>query len=120
MHFEIAENSKVDESKPLIYAWDIIDRETGELKGRYVGKAMGGSGRPRKQYRRNVVRMLAGKRYRLAKPDAFRAIHVALGAAVTAGDRIVLSFLCNVADGEDINKIERSYIQSHAPTLNRI
>jgi hypothetical protein len=120
LEFEIISKPDLDETKALIYSWSIFDRQTGELKGRYVGKAKGGSGRPRKHYRRNVVRMLADGRYRLNKPTGFRAIHIALGEAVTAGDRIVLSFLCNIRADEDINQIERQYILSEGATLNRI
>lgn len=118
MEFE-TETNGVDESKALIYAWDILDRSTGALKDRYVGKASGGAGRPRKQYRRNVIRMIAGKHYRLNKPEAFRAIHVALGAAVRSGDRIVLRFVRNVAAHEDINKVEREQIALLGATLNK-
>jgi len=109
----------LDESKALIYAWDIYDRETGELKDRYVGKAKGGAKRPTTHYRRNINKWLAKENYRPSKPKAFRAVHIALGMAIIAGDRIVLNFVCDIPAGANINQIEREQIVLLAATLNR-
>ncbi|OZI63303.1 hypothetical protein [Bordetella genomosp. 11] len=108
----------IDESKPLLYQWEIHDVRTGELKGRYIGKAVRGSGRPLSQYRRNVLNLLAGLPYRRNKPDGFRRVHRALADAVIKGDRITLTLLRNVPLGEDINEAERQAIRRFNCTLN--
>ena len=96
----------VEPSRPLIYLWEIIDA-SGAVCCRYVGKASGGARRPRAHYRRNVNKLLHGKPYRKGKPDAFRAIHRRMAQAVQLGELLRLSFICNVAEGEDINQLER-------------
>ena len=85
MDFHLVTNG-ADESQPLLYQWEIHDAQTGELRGRYVGKARAGSERPRVHYARNVKRLLAGLPYRRNKPESFRAVHRALAEAVRAGD----------------------------------
>lgn len=109
----------LDDSKALIYAWDIYDRITGKLKDRYVGKAKRGAKRPTKHYARNVKRWLADDDYRPSKSKSFRAVHIALGMAIRAGDRIVLKFVRDIPDGENINQMEREQIVLLAATLNR-
>ena len=105
----------VDADRPLIYLWEILD-ENGEVCCRYVGKASRGAERPRTQYRRNVNNILQGRPYRKGKPDQFRLIHRQMADAVLSGQKIRLSFVCNVADGEDINALERHW-QSHYSSL---
>ncbi|SMC20218.1 hypothetical protein SAMN02745857_00869 [Andreprevotia lacus DSM 23236] len=101
----------IDETRALIYRWEIHDA-AGTLLGRYVGKAGRGSGRPRYNYRRNVRRLLAGIAYRPAKPDAYRKVHRALAQAHLHGHIITLAFLCNIAEGENINDVEQHYIRT--------
>ena len=105
-------NHNVDESRPLIYMWEIRDK-AGELVGRYIGKAKGGAERPRTQYRRNVTNVLAKKPYRKSKPTEFRKVHHALAEAQKLGHTVVLSFICNVQPGENINDVERRCIKEH-------
>ena len=62
MNFEFKPGG-VDESKPLLYMWQVND-DDGLIVYRYVGKAQGGSARRRKHYRRNVNNYIAGKPYR--------------------------------------------------------
>lgn len=96
-----------DEARALLYQWEILDGE-GRLVGqRYVGKSSGGSGRPKRHYRRNVERLLSGRPYRRGKPDEFRAIHRAMAEAVRQGWRVKLTLLRNVEEGKDINEAER-------------
>lgn len=108
MIFHLHSNG-VDEFLPLIYLWEIYGG-SGELVGRYVGKASGGASRPRKHYSRNVKNLLAGKPYRRGAPDGFRRIHRALAKAQTEGFTIALHLICNVRAGEDINAVERYWI----------
>ena len=102
--------SAVDPGLPLIYLWE-IRRPGGELVGRYVGKAKGGAGRPRRHYARNVRNVLAGRPYRKGKPAQFRRIHLALAEAERLGHHVTLAFLCNVGSHENINEIEQLHIQ---------
>jgi hypothetical protein len=44
----------VDEALPLIYRWETLD-EAGRPSYRYIGKAIGGSRRPRTAYQLNVT-----------------------------------------------------------------
>jgi hypothetical protein len=62
---------------------------------------------PLKHYSRNVANILAGKPYRKGKPDKYRRVHHALGAAQRQGHSIKLTFFCNVFDAESINEVER-------------
>jgi hypothetical protein len=111
MKFEINDNGR-DQTRPLIYRWEIFDA-SGVLIGCYIGKAKGGAGRPLKRYKRNVARLIAGKPYWPSKPDGYRRVHRALAAATIAGQRIVLSLLANVPEGENINLWERHQIREH-------
>jgi hypothetical protein len=108
----------VDETRPLLYQWEVHDARTGESLGRYVGRATAGSHRPRKEYVWAVRRLLAGLPYRKAKPNSFRVVHHALAQAVLRGDRITLTLLRNLAVGEDIKVAERSAIRELNCTLN--
>ncbi|MDR3429263.1 MULTISPECIES: hypothetical protein [Silvimonas] len=110
-------SQNVDQTRPLLYLWEIIDLDTGKLLHSYVGKAKGGSSRPLKHYRRNVANLLANKPYRKGSPDGFRASHRALAQAVTTGHRIVLTLLYNV-DIEKINEAESREILKRQPDLN--
>ena len=111
MRFEVRTNN-VDEQQPLIYMWEMRSR-SGELIGRYVGKAKAGGKRPRKHYSRNVARILASKPYRKGNQDGFRRVHRALAEAHRLGHSVVLSFLCNVKPGESINDAEQRCIKEH-------
>ncbi len=117
MDFHVVTNG-TDETQPLLYQWEIHDAITGELRGRYVGKASAGGRRPRKHYARNVRRLLAGLAYRKGRPDSYRSVHRALAEAVRKGDRITLTLLRNVTPGEDINEAERATIRALKCTLN--
>lgn len=108
--------SEVDTSQSLIYLWEIVNPH-GEVCCRYVGKASRGAQRPRTQYRRNVNNILASRPYRKGKPTDFRAIHRRMAQAVQAGDTLRLSFICNVALGENINELERFW-QTHFGAAN--
>ena len=112
----VESQGEIDASLPLIYLWEIVD-SNGMVCCRYVGKASRGANRPRTQYRRNVNNILAGRPYRKSKPDEFRAIHRRMAQAVQAGELLRLSFICNVADGEDINQLERFW-QDHYGAAN--
>lgn len=100
----------MDPKRPLIYLWEIMDRD-GEVCHRYVSKAFRGANRPCKHYRRNVTRLLQGLPYRKGKPEAFREIHHRMADAVRSGYTLRLSFLCNVAADENINSLERRWQQ---------
>ncbi len=89
--------------------WEIRD-QCDELLGRYVGKAKAGAKRPLAHYRRNVQNFLDGKPYRKNNLRGYRRIHLALADAQQCGHRILLSFLCNVQVGENINALERQWI----------
>lgn len=102
----------VDQSRPLIYMWEIWARD-GTLLGRYVGKASGGSRRPLSHYKRNVMNILDGRPYRKGKPDGYRRVHRMLAGAMSSGHRVRLSLLTNVAPDESINEVERSLIKEH-------
>ncbi|MFJ7811129.1 hypothetical protein ACIQYQ_09840 [Pseudomonas asiatica] len=104
MNFEF-KPAGVDESKPLLYMWQITDDE-GLIVYRYVGKAQGGSARPLKHYRRNVDNYIAGKPYRKSKPDQWRAVHKWLIWAVLTERPITLFLIRNVLEGENIYTAE--------------
>jgi len=108
MHFEVA-NGGIEQDSPLIYMWE-IRTQSGDLVGRYVGKAKAGASRPLKHYRRNVQNLLASKPYRKSNPNGYRRVHHALADAHRLGHTIVLSFLCKVDVAEDINEVERQCI----------
>jgi hypothetical protein len=108
----------VDETKPLLYQWEIHDAQTGQLLARYIGKAVRGGRRPLRHYARNVRRLIAQLPYRKNNPNGFRRVHHALAEAVTAGNRITLTLLRNVGPNEDINDAERTAIHASNCTLN--
>jgi hypothetical protein len=97
----------VDETLPLIYLWQ-IESQSGEVTYRYVGKASGGSGRPRKHYQRNVLNLLAGKPYRKSKPEKYREVHIRLAEATKLGSNLSLYLLENVIDVSAINRVEKA------------
>ncbi|VWD62335.1 hypothetical protein BCO71033_06744 [Burkholderia contaminans] len=117
MEFHFDANG-TDGTRPLLYMREIHDAQTGELRGRYVGKAVRGSRRPRNHYARNVRRLLVSLPYRKGNPDGFRKVHRALAMAVLKGDRITLTLLRNVRAEEDINEAERTTIEAMGCTLN--
>ncbi|TMP29250.1 hypothetical protein CWB99_02360 [Pseudoalteromonas rubra] len=102
----------VNEGKALIYMWETHD-EDGALTGRYVGKAKGGSKRPRQHYKRNVRRLLQNRPYRKSNPKGYRKVHRHLAEADRSGHKITLSFLCNIDASENINDVEQRLIKEH-------
>lgn len=100
----------VDVKAPLIYLWEIHDL-SGQIVGRYVGKANGGEKRPTRHYPRNVNKLLAGRPYKNGKN--YRRVHFALADAVRAGHRISLTYLCNVSNVADILQVESRYIDHY-------
>lgn len=96
----------VDESKPLLYLWEIAT-PSGEVEYRYVGKSKNGASRPKKHYKRNVANLIAGKPYRKGKPTKFREVHLRLRDAVAQSLPITLVLLCNVDPSDDIYLRER-------------
>ena len=103
----------IDQTEPLIYAWEIRDR-SGKLRYRYVGKAKGGAERPLKHYGRNVANLLAGRPYRRSKPDDFRTVHRRLADAAEWEWSVTLRLVSNVGPSEDIDRVESSYISQLA------
>lgn len=104
--------SNTNPNLPLIYLWEIVGYG-GEVIYRYVGKAAGGAGRPRKHYQRNVDNLLAGRPYRKNNPSGFREVHHRLADAAWAGHTLRLTFICNIEPHEDINFIERKWQQHY-------
>jgi hypothetical protein len=111
LRFEYALHAgAVDVRSSLIYKWLIRDKQ-GNLLGIYVGKAKSGERRPTSHHGRNVSNLMNGKPYRRGKESGFRKIHVALAEAAKLGHHVELHFVCNVDPTEDINHIEREWIQ---------
>ncbi|MES2018712.1 MAG: hypothetical protein V4484_19655 [Pseudomonadota bacterium] len=110
MTFTAPSPGLIDTGAPLIYMWEIYNG-TGEVTGRYIGKANGGERRPTKHYSRNVHKLLRGKAYR--SNQSFRRIHIALAWATYDSQEIRLSFLCNVANTENIFDVERVCIHTY-------
>lgn len=108
MKFSPPEIAEIDVGKPLIYMWE-IHSASGELIGRYVGKAEGGEERPMTHYKRNVEKLLQGLPYKKGK--SFRRVHHALAEAVVKGHKIFLSYLCNVDPSDNIFQAEMRYIR---------
>jgi hypothetical protein len=100
----------VNVKAPLIYMWEIHD-QSGQLLGRYIGKANGGEKRPTQHYPRNVNKLRQGRPYKNGKN--YRRVHYAMADAVEAGHRISLTYLCNVSDVDDIFKVESQYIKEY-------
>jgi hypothetical protein len=88
--------------------WEIRDL-SGELIGRYVGKAEGGDERPMTHYKRNVDKLLKGLPYKKGK--SYRRVHHALAEATRKEHLIYLSYLCNVSPNENIFQVEMRYIR---------
>ena len=109
MHYNVLD-SGVNVTAPLIYMWEIHDLQ-GKLVGRYIGKANGGDKRPTQHYPRNVNKLRAGKPYK--KGRNYRRVHFGLADAVKACHRISLSYLCNVAEDQDIFEVESHYIEKY-------
>jgi len=108
MDFKIVLND-VNQETPLIYMWE-IHKSNGEVFGRYVGKSKD-SDRPLKRYKMNVMNLLAGKPYhKINKPDGYRVIHKKLAEAVADNHSITLTFLCNKQEDQNINDLERYWI----------
>ena len=105
----------VDEEAPLIYLW-LLDYPDGTQE-RYVGKAKGGSKRPKHHYRRNITRMRSGLPYRKGKPNGWRRVHLEIDACLNAGGRLTLKLVAN-CDIQEINAKEAHYITALAATLN--
>ena len=97
-----------DPELPLIYLWEILATD-GDLVYWYVGKAKGGARRPRKHYSRNVKNLLHGRPYQKGKPDNFRLVHRKLAEATRCGHTLRLSFIDNVAEGENIDEAESKW-----------
>ncbi|WP_454737167.1 hypothetical protein [Cupriavidus necator] len=98
--FDRDENG-VDPSLRLLYFWEICN-VSGEIVGRYVGKAANSS-RPWGRYPRRVENILRGETYG-------RSIHYALAASVSQGHRAKVTLLCNVPPEADIDAWERHAI----------
>jgi hypothetical protein len=96
-------NEGVSEDKPGIYEWKI-----GGV-GCYIGKYSRIS-RPKKEYGRNIVRLLNKLPYRKSKPNDYRSIHRALGEAVENRIHIELCILENVGPSK-LNARERALIE---------
>jgi hypothetical protein len=92
----------VDPDKHGIYEWKIQGR------GSYIGKYTVFR-RRRRQYRRNISNLLAGRPYRKGNPDRFRRIHRELKDAHLNGLLITLVLLENV-DPADIYRREEELI----------
>ena len=93
----------VSEDVPGIYEWHI------EGTGSYIGQ-FGCIRRPRKEYGRNVIRLLNKRPYRAGNPDGFRRIHLELVNAHRTGARITLTILENIPDRIERNRRERELI----------
>jgi hypothetical protein len=93
----------VTEEKSGIYEWYIDD------VGSYIGKYKKIK-RPRKEYKRNVQRILNGMPYRLSRPNRFRRIHRELEKAWRDGRKITLTILENVENDIERHIRERELI----------
>ncbi|SAK97680.1 hypothetical protein AWB79_07501 [Caballeronia hypogeia] len=98
--FDRDENG-VDPFLRLLYYWEIRNA-SGEIAGRYVGKAADGS-RPWRRYPRRVENLLRGDSYG-------RSIHHALAESVLQRHRAKVTFLCNVPSDADIDTWEKHAI----------
>ncbi|HME27141.1 MAG TPA: hypothetical protein VKI44_38440 [Acetobacteraceae bacterium] len=106
---KVIEEPNVDCSKPGIYRWRI------EEAGTYIGKYTK-IRRPKKEYRRNVARILKGLRSH--HPNGkFRRIHHALADAVRDGRCITLTIVTNCTRSE-LNQVEQDFIRREQPNLN--
>lgn len=105
------EAGQINVNLPLIYKWLIQDVQ-GKLVGVYIGKSKSGRERPTSHYRRNVLNVLAGKPYRKNKVSGFRKVHLALAEATRMGHKIELHFICNLNPEENIDRVEKEWIES--------
>jgi hypothetical protein len=94
----------VNPKLPGLYEWRI------EGVGCYIGQYTRVS-RPRRQYERNVLRLLAGLFYRPSDPNGFRRIHRALAEARKARHVVTLTLLENQGTKENRNRRERELIK---------
>ena len=106
------EPNGVNPEAALIYRWEIFGPDSARLVC-YVGKSKNGARRPLRDYKRNVLRLLAGQPYRKSKPDEFRAIHRLMANAVQQQQTLVLTLLKNIAPHEDINAEEQRLRREH-------
>lgn len=110
MNFTLSDKN-IDKDLPLIYMWEIV--LDNRLVGRYVGKSKNGSDRPELDYKNNVRKLIEGIPYRRGNPDGFRKIHYALHKALDDSSVITLFLLCNIGREENINDVERHYINMY-------
>ena len=89
---------------PGIYEWRI------EGVGVYIGQ-YGRVRRPRREYARNVERLLAREPYRKGDPEGFRKVHRKLAEARDKDRAITLTFLENHEAKSDRNRRERELIE---------
>lgn len=113
---EVVEPENFDISLPYAYRWEIFT-VSGERAGVYIGIA-GRNGPPvgysrTRRYWTNVENLLAGRPYASNPGRPYRKVHNALANAVKAGQRIVLTYLQNPADGERLDELERRLIREH-------
>ena len=94
----------VNPDRPGIYEWRI------EGVGVYIGQ-YGRARRPRREYARNVERLLARAPYRKGDPEGFREVHQALAKARAEGRTITLTFVENQEVKSDRNRRERELIE---------
>jgi hypothetical protein len=112
MTFELITNGR-NEKRPLIYRWEIWNGE--ELVGLYVGKSKNGSKRPYLRYKHKVKKLLSGEGGNTL--TEFRRIHQALAVAVKKRYTLQLYFICNVEPYEDINLLERKWINHYKNSI---
>lgn len=103
--FYYIEPTDVNQSAPLIYLWQVKGPDGAPLF-EYVGKAVNGSGRPKKDYSKNVRDLLSGKYWHGDKTKDFREVHYVLAGALVEKHRVYLRFLVNCTP-ENINQKER-------------
>lgn len=113
---EVVEPEDFDITLPYAYRWEIFT-VGGERAGVYIGIA-GRKGPPVgysriRRYWTNVENLLAGRPYASNPGRPYRKVHDALANAVRVGQRIVLTYLQNPADGESLDELERRLIREH-------
>ncbi|NOV24743.1 hypothetical protein E5S69_14630 [Cupriavidus necator] len=109
-------NNGVDLSKPLVYRWQIFHADDGPVSN-YIGLVYV---HPKRTVRKRIAKyesrvrgLQQGKPYSPENPEGYRKVHRALFAAVNAGDRIVLTFLCNNSPEESLSYLESKHIGEH-------
>ncbi|UGS91496.1 hypothetical protein KOL96_10290 [Ralstonia wenshanensis] len=113
---EVVEPVSFSLALPYAYRWEIFTAD-GERGGVFIGIA-GRKGPPvgysrTRRYWTNVENLLAGKPYASNPGRPYRKVHNALADAVRAGQRIVLTYLQNPAEGESLDELERRLIREH-------